>query len=135
MKAYPAVMAYWSLKILFFFPLLVITENLARDGVNGIRPGGRAWNISFVPPSGLNRIMAGGYFSLRLMVPSSSASDTSSLLSSIMFWISPCIPFAILASVARFNNTITLIPIAIWTESGNFKLPVLMSVSPAIGYS
>ena len=29
-----------------FFPLLLITENLARDGVNGIRPHGRPWNIS-----------------------------------------------------------------------------------------
>ena len=115
--------------ILNVFPVLVVTENLVRDGVNGINPGGRPWNISFVPLSGLKRIMAGGYFSL--MLPFSSALDISSLSSSIMFWISPHVPFTISASVARFNNTITaLIPIAIWTESGN--LPVLMLVSPAI---
>ena len=74
-----------TLTILKLFPLLPgpVTENLARDGVNGINPGGRPWNNSFVPLSGLKRIMAGGYFSL--MVPSSSASEISSLLSSIMF--------------------------------------------------
>jgi hypothetical protein len=51
-------MAYWRLTILKFFWVLLVTENLARDGVNGITPGGSPWNINFVPLSGLKRIMA-----------------------------------------------------------------------------
>jgi len=51
-------MAYWRLTILNTFSVLPVTGNFARDGVNGITPGGRPWNISFVPLSGLKRIMA-----------------------------------------------------------------------------
>lgn len=58
MKAYPAVMANWRLTILNVLSVLPVTMNLAKDGVNGITPGGRPWNISFVPLSGLKRIMA-----------------------------------------------------------------------------
>jgi len=92
---------------LTFLPVLSVTENLASEGVSGTIPGGRPGKVNLVVLSGLKRSTAGGYFSL--MMPSSSGADSSSLSSSIISWISPCVPFAMSASVATFRSTMELI--------------------------
>jgi len=80
-------MAYWRLTILNTFSVLPVTGNFARDGVNGITPGGRPWNISFVPLSGLKRIMADSIApSPSYRLPSGQNQCLSSILWGIFGW-------------------------------------------------